>query len=290
MNPPVKPQVVLITGCSSGFGLLTCAHLASKGHHIVATMRNLNKSPALLHAVKEKGGIVDMYRLDVTDTNSIAQTVRVVGDKYGHIDVLVNNAGFGLGGFFEDLTDEEVRQQFETNFFGVQNVTREAVKLMRPRRKGKIINISSVAGISASPCFSAYNASKFALEGFSESLRMELKFFGIQVVLIEPGMYRTRIFYENARYARNFDNPESPYYSLSMYLKDRTRQHADACGKDPHDIALLVEKIMLDPNPSFRNFPDWQGRLMYIMRRILPFRVYNNLIEAAIFHDLESRP
>jgi len=290
MNPVVKPQVVLVTGCSSGFGLLTCAHLASKGHHVVATMRNMNKSPALLNAVKDKGGVVDLFHLDVTDKKSIAETIRTIGDKYGHIDVLVNNAGYGLGGFFEDLSDDEIRAQFETNFFGVQNVTREALKLMRPRRKGKIINISSLAGLSASPCFSAYNASKFALEGFSESLRYELKFFGIQVILIEPGLYRTRIFYENARYGRDFHNPDSPYYSLSTYLEERSRRNADTCGKDPNAIALLVESIMLDPNPAFRNFPDWQSRMVYSLRRILPFRLYSSLVDLSIFHGLETRP
>ena len=290
MNPVVKPQVVLVTGCSSGFGLLTCAHLASKGHHVVATMRNMNKSPALLNAVKDKGGVVDLFHLDVTDKKSIAETIRTIGDKYGHIDVLVNNAGYGLGGFFEDLSDDEIRAQFETNFFGVQNVTREALKLMRPRRKGKIINISSLAGLSASPCFSAYNASKFALEGFSESLRYELKFLGIQVILIEPGLYRTRIFYENARYGRDFHNPDSPYYSLSTYLEERSRRNADTCGKDPNAIALLVESIMLDPNPAFRNFPDWQSRMVYSLRRILPFRLYSSLVDLSIFHGLETRP
>ncbi len=290
MIPVIKPQVVLVTGCSSGFGLLTCAHLASKGHHVVASMRDLRKSPALMHAVKEKGGIVDLLRLDVTNPKSVTETIRAVGDKYGHIDVLVNNAGFGLGGFFEDLTDAEIRQQMETNFFGVLSVTREAVKLMRPQRRGKIINVSSLAGLTASPCFSAYNASKFALEGFSESLRYELKFFGIQVILVEPGLYRTRIFYENARYASRFHDPDSPYYSLSTYLEKRTRQNVDACGKDPNDIAHLIERIMLDPRPSFRNFPDWQSRLMYYLRRVLPFRLYSSLIEAGIFHGMESRP
>ena len=115
------------------------------------------------------------------------------------LDCVVNNAGYGIGGAFEDLTQEEIREQMETNFFGVQNVIREALHLMRNRGEGRIINISSVSGFSASPCFGAYNASKWALEGFSESLRYELKPFGIKVLLIEPGIYKTKILTENRR-------------------------------------------------------------------------------------------
>jgi len=285
-----SPQVILITGCSSGFGLVTTAHLAAKGHHVVATMRDLRKSPALMSAVKEKQGIVDLHQLDVTDPKSISTAISAVGDKYGYLDVLVNNAGYGIGGFFEDLDEEEIRDQFETNFFGLQNVTREAIKLMRPRKRGKIINISSIAGLSASPCFGAYNASKWAVEGFSESLRYEMKFFGIDVLLIEPGMYRTKIFYENARHARDFHNPQSPYYPLSLYLEKRTREHYAECRKDPQDIARLVEKLILDPHPPFRNIPDFPSRILFSLRRILPFSLYSRLIKKAIFRDLPQRP
>src|SRR3989338_117835 len=155
------PKVVLISGCSSGFGLMTAARLASKGHLVVATMRDLAKRNLLLSEVNLRGGPeVEVLALDVTDKESIRGVIDRIAAEHGHIDVLVNNAGYGIGGFFEDLTEEEIRQQMETNFFGLQNLTRAVIPLMRQRKKGRIINISSVAGFSASPAFGAYNASK----------------------------------------------------------------------------------------------------------------------------------
>lgn len=284
--PHPEPKVILITGCSSGFGLLIAARLASKGHHVIATMRNLEKQGALVDELQRRSTTADFLPLDVTDKDSVQSAIREVGAKYGLIDVLVNNAGFGLGGAFEDLSDEEIRQQFETNFFGVQNVTREVIPLMRQTRKGKIINISSVAGFSSTPFLGAYNASKFALEGFSESLRYELKFFGIDVLLIEPGTYKTKIFYENAKYAKNFTNKNSPYFPISQFIENRTKKYVDDCHKDPEEIAILVEKLIKARNPSFRNVPDIESKTLYLFRKFLPFRVHSFLIRSALFSGL----
>jgi len=280
---PNRQKVILITGCSSGFGMLMAARFASKGHHVIATVRNLDKSGPLTDEIKHRGGSADILRLDVTDKNSIEEVMTAVGAKYGHIDVLINNAGYGIGGFFEDLTEEEMRAQFETNFFGVQNVTRAVIPFMRPRRSGKIINVSSVSGFSASPCFGAYSASKWALEAFSESLRYELRLFGIDVLLIEPGSYRTKIFFENAHYAKNFDSKDSPYYSYSQRLARRVEEYINTCRKDPEEVAALAEELVDAKNPPFRNIPDWKGRSQYFLRRILPFRVYSELVYQAIF-------
>ncbi len=285
-----SPQVILITGCSSGFGLQTAVRLARRGHHVVATMRDLNRKGNLVDELKKTNTPIDILELDVTDRDSIHKAVTDIAAKYGFIDVLVNNAGYGLGGFFEDLTDSEIRGQMETNFFGVQNVTREVIPCMRQRRSGKIINISSIAGLSASPCFSAYNASKWALEGFSESLRYELKMWGIKVALIEPGTYKTKIFYENARYAKHFHNPESPYYEVSRDLEKRVKNYVDGCNKNVEDIAALVEKIIDSSNPPFRNIPDLETKVMYRLRKILPFRLYSALIYKAHFYGSKSHP
>lgn len=282
-------KIVLITGCSSGFGLHTAAHLAVKGYHVIATMRHLEKQNALINEVKKRGATVDVLALDVTDKSSVKNAVKEIAAKYGYLDVLVNNAGFGFGGFFEDLTDEEIRQIMETNFFGVQNVTREVIPLMRQRRKGKIINISSVSGFSASPAFGAYNASKWALEAFSESLRYELKFFGIDVLLIEPGTYKTKIFYENAHYAANFNNPESPYYPISQFLKKKVMAYVEDCHKDIEEIPVLVEKLIRAANPSFRNVPDIESKTLYILRKILPFSVYSWMLQKALFKGFNDK-
>jgi NAD(P)-dependent dehydrogenase (short-subunit alcohol dehydrogenase family) len=282
-NPTSK--VVLITGTSSGFGLLTAVHLSSKGHHVYATMRDLRKKDFLLSEVKKAGGKVTVLPLDVTHQQSIVNVAREIASDHGHLDVLVNNAGFGVGGFFEDLTEEEIRQQMDVNFFGVQNVTRQAIPLMRSRRKGTIINISSIAGLNANPPFGAYNASKFALEGFSESLFHEMKLFGINVCLIEPGTYKTKIFFDNARYAKNFDNPDSPYYSMSQHLKKTVLDYVKKTDKDPRRIAFLVEKLMNQPQPPFRSLPDVESKLLILMKRVLPFRLYAATIEKYLFQD-----
>ncbi len=273
-----NPKIILITGTSSGFGLLTAARLASHGHQVIATLRDLNKKDALLKEVEKRGGKVQVLPLDVTDKNSIHQAVLQIIKEYGQIDVLINNAGFGLGGFFEDLTDQEIRNQMETNFFGVQNVTREVIPFMRGKKGGKIINISSIAGLYALPGFSAYNASKWALEGFSESLYYELKPFGINVCLIEPGSYRTEIFYKNRQYAQNYDNPQSPYYAYGQYFKKKVDEMIDADKKNPEDIAILVERLIHSRNPPLRNIPDLRSKILLGLRKYLPFRIFSGIL------------
>lgn len=287
--PKVPPQTVLITGCSSGFGLLTAARLASHGHQVIATMRDLDKSGPLTDEVQKRGGGgIHIISLDVTKPDSVARAVNEIASRYGNIDVLVNNAGFGIAGCFEDLTDEEIREQFEVNFFGVLNVTRQVIGLMRPKRKGKIINISSMAGLSASPCFSAYNSSKWALEGFTESLRYELKFFGIDVYLIEPGIYKTKIFYENARFAAKFYDIQSPYYPMSRFLERRVQERVADCFKDPEDVPKIVEKLMLSANAPFRIIPDIESQVFYLLRRLLPFGIFSRIYRKAAFKGFKG--
>ena len=283
MPNPLNTKVVLITGCSSGFGLHTAAHLSSKGYTVIATMRNLKKQKELQDEVDRRNGQVEILQLDVTDQKSIKNAVEQISMKYGHVDILVNNAGCGLGGFFEDLTEDEIRHIMDTNFFGVQAVTREVIPLMRQRKRSKIINLSSVSGFSTSPAFSAYNASKWALEGFSESLRYELKFFDIDVLLIEPGTYPTKIFSENARYATNFNNPQSPYYPISQFLRKRVEAHFKDCRKDIEEIPELIEKLIKSPHPAFRNIPDIESKVLYMLRKILPFRMYSFLLRKILF-------
>ena len=283
--PNPSPKVILITGTSSGFGFLTAVHLASKGHQVYATMRDIRKKDFLIAEAKNAGCKLDVLALDVTNTASITNVVKVIATNHGYLDAVVNNAGYGVGGFFEDLTDEEIRQQMEVNFFGVQNVTRAVIPLMRSRRQGKIINISSIAGLNASPCFGAYNASKWALEGFSESLYHELRLFGIHVCMIEPGTYRTKIFFDNAKYAKNFDNPSSPYFPMSAHLKKMVLSYVKKTDKDPRRIAFLVEKLLNQKNPSLRNFPDAETKFLLAMRRIMPFKIYSGIMQRVLYKD-----
>ncbi len=281
-------QVVLVTGCSSGFGLLTAARLASHGHQVIATMRNLNKQGALQDELKRRGAQATILRLDVEDPASIRAVVTEIGDRYGYLDGLVNNAGVATGGFFEDLSEDEIRSVMNINFFGVQRVTRAALPLMRTQGYGKIINLSSISGRYGSPAFGAYTASKWALEGFSESLYFELRPFGIHVVLIEPGAYRTKIFSENARLATGFGDPQSPYAARSLFLKKKIDDHIQDNFRDPEDIAALIERVLQSPDPGLRYIPEWSSRCLTLLRGVLPFRLYAWIYETLLFRGLKE--
>ncbi|MBF0489477.1 MAG: SDR family oxidoreductase [Candidatus Omnitrophica bacterium] len=278
-----NPKVILITGTSSGFGLLTSARLAARGFIVYATMRDITQLKPLLNEVFKRRGEVIIRELDVTKPESIKDVVTEIKNRHGSIDVVINNAGFGLGGFFEDLTQEEIRQQMEVNFFGVQNVCRQVIPLMRERKKGTIINISSIAGQCGSPALGAYSASKWALEGFSESLYHELIPFGVHVVLIEPGAYPTKIFSGNARYCEGFDKPNSPYFELSQKLRAFVTKTMANNKKDPEDIAKLIEKVIDTPNPKLRYVSDFSSWMRIVIGRILPASVYTYLFRKVIY-------
>jgi len=261
--------------------------LASLGHKVIATMRNLQRRDELDYEIHKRKLKIDVAQLDVTDIQSIGNAVSAVKEKYKRVDVLINNAGYGIGGFFEDLTEAEIRQQFETNFFGVQNMTREVLPIMRSRKKGRIINISSISGFTSSAAFGAYSSSKWALEAFSESLREEMKFFGIDVLLVEPGIYDTAIFKRNSQSAKNFDNPKSPYYHLSQFLKKKIENTVGKSARNPEEVAALVEKLINAKNPPFRTIPDRGSQIHYLMHKFLPFKLYSWVHQKVLFGDFK---
>ena len=276
-------KVILITGTSSGFGLLAAARLASRGHFVYATMRDLKKQQALLDEAARRGGQVLARELDVTKPATITRVLDEIKERQGHIDVVVNNAGFGMGGFFEDLGDDEVRQQMEVNFFGVQNVCRQVIPMMRGRRQGQIINISSIAGQTGTPSLGAYNASKWALEGFSESLYHEMAPFGVKVVLVEPGSYPTKIFSENARYGRGYHDPQSPYYAYSQSLRAFVDRYLVHSNRNPEDVAALIERVINTANPKLRYVSDFSSWLRIAGGRVIPPSFYNYIFRRLIY-------
>ena len=282
----VRSRVVLITGCSSGFGMLAALRLAGAGCCVYATMRDLGKRAAIDGEAARRGcsANIRVRALDVTDTASIKRVVEEIMTVDGRIDVLINNAGFGIGGFFEDLSDEDWRRQFDTNFFGVLNVTREVVPKMRACSSGRIINVSSMAAYSGTPAFSAYVSSKWALEGFSECLYMELKPFNIDVILVEPGSYRTRIFEDNARYAEGFFEPNSPYFALSRRLNDFISARVKKNERDPVDVAKHIENIVFTAHPRFRNIIGVVAKLRAWTVRHVPFEFYAWTVQKALFN------
>jgi NAD(P)-dependent dehydrogenase (short-subunit alcohol dehydrogenase family) len=205
--------VALVTGSSSGIGLETALLLARYGFETYATMRDLKKSKDITEIADAENLPLTVIQLDVDDDRSVKDAISPIVTENKRIDVLVNNAGYGLFSPIEDVTLGQVKEQFETNFFGVVRVTREVLPTMRKQRKGTIVNVSSVAGRVGIPVLSAYAATKFALEGFSESMRYELKEWGINIVIIEPGAIKTKIF-ENIKTGEVRSSSESPYADL----------------------------------------------------------------------------
>jgi len=274
-------KVILITGCSSGFGLLAAVRLAVSGHSVWATMRDLSKKQLLENELSKRNVQATIRALDVIKPATIKAVIAELQKTHGCVDVLINNAGYGIAGFFEDLSEEDIRSQMEVNFFGVQNVCREIIPLMRQRSQGKIINISSIAGQVGTPCLGAYNASKWALEAFSESLYHELSLFGIAVTLVEPGSYPTNIFKENAHYAKDFDNAQSPYFLYSQKLRDMAQEAIQKLKRDPDDVAKLIEDIVRNPRPRLRYVSDLASLSRMTAQKILPPSV-----TAAIFRRI----
>lgn len=243
-------QVVLITGCSSGIGYETALMLARNGFHTFATMRNTKKSDSLEEIIKKERLDLNIRELDVNDDTSIENTINCIKSEANRIDVLINNAGYGLVGFFEDLTLDEIRNQFETNFFGVLNITKKIIPIMRLQKSGTIINVSSGAGQVGFPGISAYVSTKFAIEGFSESLMYELFPYGIKVVIIEPGVIKTN-FFRNCIVSEHSMKKSSPYSrSLDKFQKnvELMQEHATS----PFDVAKVILQVLGNNEPKQR--------------------------------------
>ena len=280
---------VLITGCSSGFGFLTSLRLAEEGYRVYATMRNMKKSGPLLDAAAERNVSLEILRMDVTDVETIRRALGSIEEKDGRLDALINNAGYGAAGFFEDITDQEFRDQMETNFFGVLNVTRAALPLLRKSKKAKIINISSVSGFTAFPGLSPYHASKWALEGFSESLRFELRPFGVEVILIEPSAYRTKALNENTRFAAASMKPQSLYYEYSRIMLQAFQRRNGSLKNDANDVPERISAVLRRRRNKVRYIVGRRGKTLYWVRLLVPFRLMEWFINNYLFKKVDAR-
>ena len=243
-------KVIIVTGSSSGIGLESALLLARNGYITYATMRSPEKDTSIKTAVQKEGLPIRVVQLDVTDDNSVKNAVDHIISESGRIDVLVNNAGYSLGGALEDLSMEEIKSQYETNLFGLIRVIQAVLPTMRKQRSGRILNISSGTGIFGFPGILAYVSTKFAVEGLSESIAHELEPFGIKVILIEPGFIKTN--FENAMViAKKTQDPASPYSELMQKLMVNASERA----KNASDAELVANVIMdaaSNPNPRLR--------------------------------------
>jgi NAD(P)-dependent dehydrogenase (short-subunit alcohol dehydrogenase family) len=240
------PKRVLITGCSSGFGLLTAVGAAKRGYDVVATMRNLDKIDPLQNALDAQNVSARIEKLDVTDPDSIDQLAK----KIGPIDILVNNAGILITGSFLDQTDEESRRVFETNYFGIVNLTKAFTPGMIAQESGRIINIASLAGLVGHPFNAAYAASKHALVGFTKSIRVELAPFGIDVISVEPGYHKTEIIRVNANQTENFYNRKSPMFEWNRGFLKAFLDEIVPRANEPQPVVDKVLMLLASEKPK----------------------------------------
>jgi NAD(P)-dependent dehydrogenase (short-subunit alcohol dehydrogenase family) len=267
-----KSKTVLITGATSGIGRMTALHLARLGHHVIASGRKANELTKLRE--EAKGLKLDTVLLDVTSTSSIAAALSEVGqltDGQGP-DVLVNNAGFGSLGPTAEMSDAEIRRQYETNVFGLMKVTRAFLPRMRERGQGRIINVSSVGGRIVLPFFGAYNSTKYAVEALSDALRYELRPFGIDVALIEPGVIRTNF---EATALSNMDQFKDSLYTGPMSHVEELSRKFDRFAADPIVIARAIARAVRARRPSARYVAPRTTYAVLWLSALLPTRVWD---------------
>jgi NAD(P)-dependent dehydrogenase (short-subunit alcohol dehydrogenase family) len=270
-------KIALVTGASSGFGLLTSVELAKVGFRVVATMRDLGRRGGLEQAVAAAGvgARIEVRALDVTKFDALQGLVDTVVRDYERLDVLINNAGFAVAGFAEDIKLDELRLQFETNFFGAVAMTKAALPTMRRQRSGHIIQVSSISGLLGAITVSSYAAAKHALEGWSETLRLEVGSLGIKVVLVEPGAFQTDIWTRGAVMGEQSKKQTSPNFQRSLRMRDQIQKIPKA---DPMAVARTIVAIAQNPSPKLRYLVGRDAKIQLAMKRILPWKWYENVI------------
>ncbi len=275
-------NAVLVTGASGDIGLETSLTLAERGFQVWAAMRNLAQQSRVESMAEARRVQIRAVQMDVTDPASVAQAVERVAAESRGLYGVVNNAAIMMRGYFEDLSDAEIRMVFETNLFGVMNVTRCVLPHLRAARRGRIINLSSIGGRIGSMALTAYVASKFALEGFSESLYLEVKPLGIDVVIVEPGIVQTDIWSKRRNIAERARDPLSPYYAWF----NRAETAADTLVKTstlrPPVVARSIAQAMTVKRPKLRYTIGTRASAVLSLRRHLPGETFERIYFAEV--------
>jgi NAD(P)-dependent dehydrogenase (short-subunit alcohol dehydrogenase family) len=274
--------VAVVTGSSSGIGLAASLALAKNGYLTYATMRNLAKGDTIQSIAEKQHLPIRTVQLDVTDENSVKDAIQSILSESGRIDLLVNNAGYGLTGAFEDIGIDEIKSLFETNVFGVIRVTQAVLPIMRKKGSGRIINISSGAGRIGYPGGSAYVSSKFALEGLTESMAFEVEQFGIKTVLVEPGFIRTN-FAENIVTAKKAQDPNSPYSQMMMQMKSSSqRRRMIENAPDADLVASVIVEAATAKEPNLRYLAGKDVQQMVAAKKSMSDEEFQKMIMQGI--------
>ena len=275
-------NVALVTGCSSGIGLETAVALAREGHFTFATMRNLKKAETLEKIVKDENLPISILELDVDNKESMDNAIEKIMEQKGRIDTLVNNAGWGMWGTVEDVSIDEFKEQFETNFFSIVRMIQKIAPIMRKQKSGSIVNVSSVAGRIGFPVSPAYISSKFALEGLSECLRFELSPFGINVITIEPGVIKTN-FFDSMKMAKKSDS-NSVYNDITSKVISGVKMMAEM-GTEPKEVANAILKSINDKNPLPRYIVGNDAMMFLEAKKMKTDIEFENYIKKELYGD-----
>jgi len=270
-------EIILVTGASTGLGREMALYLAERGFTVYATLREMGDAANLLDDPRSRNGKLRVLPLDVTNTASIHHAVESIVSEAGGIYGVINNAGVGLRGYFEDLDQEEIRRMFDANVFGVMEVTRAVLPHMRKAKRGRILLISSIGGRIGSLGVSTYCATKFALEGFGESLFMELAPLGIRVSLIEPGIIKTERWSINRGVAARARDPRSPYYQWFTQSEREADKLVQASTATPADVAAVVFQALTAEHPKLRYMIGRKAKLAVALRRWLPGGLFERI-------------
>lgn len=273
-------KVALVTGSSSGIGYETSLALAREGYFTYASMRDTKKAQQIQDIAKKENLPISVIPLDVDKPETIQAAIKQIISEKKRIDVLVNNAGYGIFGCLEDLSMDELKSQFETNFFAIVRIIQEIAPIMRAQKSGTIINISSVAGRIGFPASPAYISSKFALEGLSECLRYELSPFGINIIIIEPGVIKTN-FFGSMRMPKNV-KPDSPYKDITSKVVAGVKMMSEM-GTPPKEVADAIIKSLKEKNPLPR-YPVGNDAQMFLEAKKMKTDIeFENYLKKELF-------
>ncbi|MEI2617544.1 MAG: SDR family oxidoreductase [Thermomicrobiales bacterium] len=281
-------DTVVVTGSSTGLGLETALHLADKGFKVYATVRDIVSEPKVRAAAAARGVHVEILELDVTIQESIDAAIEQIVRESGSIFGLVNNAGIGLRGCLEDLADDEIRRVFDANVFGTIAVTKAALPHMREAGRGRVITISSVGGRVSSFGVSMYCASKFALEGFGEALAMEIAPFGLQSILVEPGIIDTTRWTTHRGLAAGAFDRESPYYRMFQVSEVMSDEVVARSRTKAIDVAKTIHLALTAEKPKMRYIVGRPASAVVKLRRLLPEPFFERVYFGGLIKRIEK--